>query len=204
MLHLESVLTGRMLGMVIECSVSHLHDAFGEAGLYHSVHKVIEARVCVMSSKLKLSQVSMCSCICQALGSSRDMSGVLLNCQDLNPDMWEHFGPRLREHVIALGTSRVRPDGLFSATAWCNIAKVVVILDNFRCACFALPGACLAMTACALTSGCNSCTKYPFTAGYAEHDHKAGQPLMVMLAMSACDDVGGSQLQQTGPQVVQS
>lgn len=50
--------------------------------------------------------------------------------------MWEHFGSTLREQVIALGTSQVRPGGLFSATAWCNIAKVVVILDNFRCACF--------------------------------------------------------------------
>ncbi len=122
--------------MVIECSVSHLHDAFAEAGLHHSVHKLIEARGCVMIATLKLSQVSMCSCICQALGSSQDMSEVLMNCQNLNPDMWEHFGPTLREQVIALGTSQVRPGGLFSATAWCNIAKVVVILDTFRCVCF--------------------------------------------------------------------
>lgn len=123
--------------MVIEGTISHLHDAFVEAGLCHCVYnKLMQARVCVRSAKLQLSQVSMCSCICQALGSSQDMSEVLMKCQNLNPDMWEHFGPTLREQVIALGTSRVRPGGLFSATAWCNIAKVVVILDTFRCAFF--------------------------------------------------------------------
>lgn len=125
-----------MLGIVIECIVSHLHYAFADPSLHHCVHKLIEARDCAMSAQLKLSQVSMCSCICQALGSSQDMSEVLKNCQNLNPDMWEHFGPTLREQVIALGTCQVRPGGLFSATAWCNIAKVVVILDTFRCACF--------------------------------------------------------------------
>ena len=137
MLHLESVLTGRMLGMMFECSVSRLHDAFAEAGLYQLAHKLIEARVYGMSAKLKLSQVAMCSCICQALGSSHDMCGVLMNCQTLNPGMWEHFEPTLREQIIALGTCQVRPGGLFSAGAWCNIAKVVVILDTFRCVCFA-------------------------------------------------------------------
>ena len=47
------------------------------------------------------------------------------------------------------------------------------------------------MTDCAQLSGCSPCTKYPFTAGYAEIDHKAGEPLMVMLATSACNDAGG-------------
>ena len=135
-----------MLGMVMhgQCIVSHLHYAFAEAGLHHCVHHMlIEARVCAMNAKLKLSQVSMCSCICQAHGSSQDMSEVLMNCENLNPDMWAHFEPRLREQVIALGTSQVRPGGLFSATAWCNIAKVVVILDTFRCA--LCPARCLSM-----------------------------------------------------------
>ena len=117
----------------------------------------------------------MCSCICQALGSSQDMSEVLMNCQHLNPGMWEHFGPTLREQVTALGTFQVWPGGLFSATAWCNIAKVVVILDTFRCACFVpcqVPV--LSMTDCAHLSGCSPCMNRPFTAGRAEGDHKAG------------------------------
>ena len=63
------------------------------------------------------------------------MLEVLVNCQNLNPGMWEQFEPILRKQVVALGTDQVRPGGLFSAKAWCNIAKVVVILDTIRCAC---------------------------------------------------------------------
>ena len=63
------------------------------------------------------------------------MFEVLVNCQNLNPGMWEHFEPILRQQVVALGTDQVRPGGLFSAKAWCNIAKVVVMLDTLRCAC---------------------------------------------------------------------
>ncbi len=70
--------------------------------------------------------------ICKVLGSSQDMSEVLKNCQKLNPEMWECFGPSLRSEVLTLGKDQARRGGLFSAKAWCSVTKMIVILDTFR------------------------------------------------------------------------
>lgn len=61
------------------------------------------------------------------------MLEVLKYCLELNPRVWQHFERVFRARVQLLGMAKLgTPRTLFTAAAWCNIAKMIVIIDYFR------------------------------------------------------------------------
>ena len=70
----------------------------------------------------------------QDLGSSQDMSEVLEACFGLGPEILRQFESGLHARVRQLGTAKLgRRRTVFTAAVWRNIAKVVLIIDSFRC-----------------------------------------------------------------------
>ena len=68
--------------------------------------------------------------VLQDIGSSKDIAHVLEDFQNCSPTVWAAFETAVHKSVIGLGMDRVgRQKKLFSAKAWSNVAKIVVILD---------------------------------------------------------------------------
>ncbi|KAL3154616.1 hypothetical protein ABBQ32_014066 [Trebouxia sp. C0010 RCD-2024] len=67
------------------------------------------------------------------LRSSYCMCEVLKECQELSPRHWGALEAGLHASVFALGSAKLgRQRTIFTVAAWCNVAKMVVIIDSFR------------------------------------------------------------------------
>lgn len=67
------------------------------------------------------------------VGSNDSISKVLKECQELSPRHWGALEAGLHASVYSLGSAKLgRPRSIFTIAAWCNVAKMVVIMDCLR------------------------------------------------------------------------
>ena len=78
-------------------------------------------------------QKTLTRCL-QDLGPSVSISEVLKECEELSPRHWGALESGLHASVYALGCAKPvgRLRSIFTVATWCNIAKMVVIIDSFR------------------------------------------------------------------------